>query len=701
MTLHGQKPTARKLACINCFSLALAFLALSPQPRAAAQTPHHSLLLPQVQHINYGNGSIPLCRLALTNASGEDNLALTQIKELLHRHCPSSAPASLPIRISHDELDSGLPGVDDHASSTSRESYTLSISRSGVRLHGRTSAGVFYAVQTLRQLIEESSNGPQLPFVEIEDWPSLPYRGFMMDMSHGAVLTVDEVERQLDALSQWKANQYFFYTETTIDLAGYPLLHQDSNWTPSEVRTIVDYARQRHIDVVPCVELFGHLHDLFRQERYSALAALPHGGEANPANSKVDAILEDWLRQYAALFPSPWLHLGFDEPFELERAGSAAAGGTAPDVLWLQHLQRMAALSAKLGKRPLFWADIDEGAYIFNKYPGLAAALPKDAISVPWFYDARPDYSNLLDLFAQNHVPILVATGISDWDNITPDFDSTFINIDGFLAAGRKAGALGMLNTEWSDSAQALHREATPALAYGAIAAWQSQPVDRGRFFSEYAQLRYPSSFAPKIAAALAGITRSQTLLLEALGPQTSFRIWDDPFHPQTLARITQHADKLRAARLSAEDAIEDLIQSQPLAAPPNQSDDIASLLLAARMLDFTGMKFLYAAEIAANFNALPSHPTKDDLDYLLARETSARNHSRVADLMDTAGELQAAYRAEWLKQYRPYRLSTALARWQAEQEYWRHFQASVWTVTRDFQPGDPRPTLDQVLAVR
>src|SRR6185437_15626725 len=128
MTLHGQKPTARKFACINCFSLALAFLALSPQPRAAAQTPHHSPLLPQVQHIDYGNGSIPLCRLALTGASGEDNLALTQLKELLHQHCPPSVSAPLPIRISHDELDSGLPGIDDHASSTSRESYTLSIS---------------------------------------------------------------------------------------------------------------------------------------------------------------------------------------------------------------------------------------------------------------------------------------------------------------------------------------------------------------------------------------------------------------------------------------------------------------------------------------------------------------------------------------------------------------------------------------------
>jgi hexosaminidase len=678
--------------------LLLLYLVMLPSTRAHAQT--HTSLLPHVQQIQYSDGNIPLCSLRITSSASEDRVAMEQLRTMLHQYCTAPKLPTLPLILSHDNSGGELPGLNDKPSANSREAYRLSVSKSGVRLHGVTGAGVFYAVQTFRQLIEASPSEPVVPYTEIKDWPSLPYRGFMMDMSHGGVLTVAEVKRQLDALSQWKANQYFFYTETTIDLVGYPLLHQDSNWTAAEIREIVDYARLRHIDIVPCVELYGHLHDLFKQEVYSRMAALPHGGEANPANKNAQKLLDDWLRQYATLFPSPWLHLGFDEPFELERAGSAAAGGVSPDVLWLQHLQHLASLASQLGKRPLFWADIDEGAYIFNKYPGLAAGLPKNAIAAPWFYDARPDYSNLLDLFAQNHVPILVATGISDWDNIAPDFDSTFINIDGFLTAGRKAEALGMLNTEWSDSALALHREALPALAYGAVAAWQSQPVDRAAFFKEYSELRYPASIATRIASSLTGITQSQTLLREALGSETSFRMWDDPFEAHTLANIRKQTDSLSKARLAAEGAIKDLLDAQALVAEKSSADDVASLLLAARMLDFTGMKFLYAAEIAFNFDALPPHPTAADISYLLQRETSARNHSRVSDLMDAAGELESDYRAEWLAQYRPYRLNTALARWQAEQEYWRHFQAQVWTITRNFKGGEERPTLEQTLAV-
>jgi hypothetical protein len=72
-----------------------------------------------------------------------------------------------------------------------------------------------------------------------------------------------------------------------------------------------------------------------------------------------------------------------------------------------------------------------------------------------------------------------------------------------------------------------------------------------------------------------------------------------------------------------------------------------------------------------------------------------------VGDLLDLSGELQQQFRAEWLKQYKPYRLQTAMVRWEAEELYWRHLQASVWTVSADFKDGDARPTLAEVLAVR
>jgi hypothetical protein len=649
----------------------------------------HSALLPQVQQLHYGQGSIPLCNLAVPDSSPSHDRSLADLNALLRQHCGSRRHGTVPIHLAAKQLGDSTPGSDDRASRDSRESYQISITATGVSIHSNTSAGIFYAIQTLRQLVE----GDTLPFVDIQDWPSLPYRGFMMDMSHGGVVTLAEVESQIDELARWKANQYFFYVETDLDQPGYPLLNKPSNWSAEDIHTIVAYALARHIDVVPCVELFGHLHDLFRIEKYSSMAALPHGGEANPANPDVQHLLEDWLRSYAALFPSPWIHLGFDEPFELERAGSAAAG-VAPDTLWLQHLQRMAKLATSLGKRPIFWADIDEGAFIFNKYPALAAGLPPGAVAAPWFYDARSSYDNLLDLFAANHVPIIVASGISDWDNITPDFESTFINIDGFLAAGRKASTIGLLNTEWSDSALAMHREALPALAYGAIAAWQSTPVDREHFFGQYAAITCSKEDAPHMAAALKAIELAQSLLLKSLGTETSFRMFDDPFQPATLARAKTMQPQLRESRLRAEAAEEQLLSLKD-----SKSDEAASLLLGARMLDLAAMKFLYAVEIAANFDALPDRPSRDDVQYLLKREGAARNHSRVDDLIDLTGELQSQYRTEWLKQYKPYRLSTALARWQAEQIFWLHFQQNIWYLTRNFKPGDARPTLQQLLA--
>ena len=685
------------LAVLHCHSwlaaLALLLIGTSPSP---AQS-HAPSLLPAVQKSSFGSETIDLCRLSIDNnpVNPDDRRTADQLRSLLASKCADhTSQPTIPVSFEDEDKGSALPGVEDSAGPASRESYRLSIDAHRLVLHGRSSAGLYYALQTLRQLIDLSGTTNTLPATTVEDWPSLAYRGAMMDMSHGGMPTLDEVKRQLDLLARFKVNQYYFYVETNIELDGYRLLNISPAWTKAEIAEIVRYAAERHIDVVPCVELYGHLHDLYRIERYSSKAALEHGGEANPANADAQRLLDDWLRQFAALFPSKWFHLGFDEPFELERAGSKAAGGIAPDKLWLDHLHHLARLAESLGRRPLFWADIDEGAYIFNKYPGLAAGLPRNAIAAPWFYDARSSYDNLLTPFATNHVPIVVATGVADWDNVAPDFTTTFINIDGFLATGRKANTLGIINTVWSDSALALHTESYSALAYGAAAAWQSTPADRASFFATYTCLLYPATQSADTASALASIQKAQDALTEALGSETSFRMWDDPFVPATLLRVSAKRVQLRQARLAAEDAEDHLLQAAhnaPL------TDEQSSLLLAARMIDYTGMRYLYALEIADNFNALAAKPSRDDIRYLLGRESVARNHSRAGDLMDLSGTLAQDYRREWLQQYRPWRLETAMARWRAEQELWRSLQARVWDAIHTFKEGDPRPTLEQL----
>ncbi len=181
-----------------------------------------------------------------------------------------------------------MPG--EEAGPDSREAYRINIGEEKIRITAKSSAGLFYAVQTLRQMIEGRGENAILPECEVEDWPSMAYRGFMMDMSHTQLPLIKEIKKQIDFLARWKSNQYLFYSEASIELDGYPLLMANARFTREEVREIIEYARIRHIDVIPNMELYGHLHDLFRLEHYADMAVIPHGGEFSPNDPRVEPI---------------------------------------------------------------------------------------------------------------------------------------------------------------------------------------------------------------------------------------------------------------------------------------------------------------------------------------------------------------------------------------------------------------------------
>ena len=94
-----------------------------------------------------------------------------------------------------------------------------------------------------------------LPEVEIQDWPSLAYRGIMVDMSHGALPTEQEVQRQIDFLARWKANQYYFYSEASIELEGFPASQGAEAGFLNEFLGLGDVARKPASDAVEHVEL--------------------------------------------------------------------------------------------------------------------------------------------------------------------------------------------------------------------------------------------------------------------------------------------------------------------------------------------------------------------------------------------------------------------------------------------------------------
>ena len=204
-----------------------------------------------------------------------------------------------------------------------------------------------------------------LPEVEVEDWPATAYRGAMIDMSEGPFPTEAEVKRQIDFLARWKVNQYYFYSETSIALDGYSLLSANERFMQQQIREIVSYARERHIDVIPSLELFGHLHDLFRIEKYSSLSDFPHGVEFNPKDPHVMQVLAGWVDQFSSLFPSQFVNIGFGETWQIQEA--AQHGGMTPTYLFVQQLRDVSRLFQQHKKTVMAWEDI------MVKYPNIVS----------------------------------------------------------------------------------------------------------------------------------------------------------------------------------------------------------------------------------------------------------------------------------------------------------------------------------------
>ena len=237
------------------------------------------ILLPQPQSIQYGQGALPLQNLTIHVAPkvpADVLFALNELKKILSERTgktitPSSSANTATIRYSVKTSGQELPETQEATNGNHREQYAITISAKGLDITAQTSTGLYYAIQTIRQLIQGQGAKATLPFVTINDQPKLAYRGVMMDFAHGGLLTVDEIKKQIDFLARWKTNQCYFYNEVSIQLNGFPTLNYKASYSQAQIRSVIAYARERHMDVIPFVNFYGHLHELIRNEKYASI----------------------------------------------------------------------------------------------------------------------------------------------------------------------------------------------------------------------------------------------------------------------------------------------------------------------------------------------------------------------------------------------------------------------------------------------
>ena len=220
-----------------------------------------------------------------------------------------------------------------------KEGYQLKVNRNDISIEASSREGIFYGIQTLIQLMElnKYENDIELPTCKINDSPSFKHRGMLLDCCRH-FFDKKVIKKYIDLLAQYKMNKLHWHlTEDQgwrIEIDKYPKLtsigsqRKDSSgvyrgyYTKEDIKEIVDYAKNKHIEVIPEIEFPGH--------SQAAIAAYPQlsctGKPIDVAtewgvfkdiycagNDSVFTFMEDVLSEVIELFPSSFIHIGGDE----------------------------------------------------------------------------------------------------------------------------------------------------------------------------------------------------------------------------------------------------------------------------------------------------------------------------------------------------------------------------------------------------
>jgi len=308
------------------------------------------------------------------------------------------------------------------------EGYALSVTPEHVGISAATEAGLFYGGRTLLQLLPPgifSANPVRevawtIPCVEIADSPRFAWRGFMLDEARH-FFGKATVIKLLDTMADLKLNRFHWHLTDDrwrIEIKQYPKLTtvgavgNTSNpdapaafYTQDDIREIVRYAAERHIVVIPEIEMPGHA-----RGATIAYPELAGGDESDPqwklftydpASPAVRRFLEGVLDETSKLFPGPYLHLGGDETHFGNMAWTNRSDVQAimkqnhlPDLAAVEHqfMRQMAEGVARRGKKAMCWDAIAQTGF----------GLPANQVVPIWWHDE--DLNGLSDKISKGYM---------------------------------------------------------------------------------------------------------------------------------------------------------------------------------------------------------------------------------------------------------------------------------------------------------
>lgn len=385
------------------FAVLAAVMSLGMTPANAATQASDLPLLPMPTSVSMDAGSFVIRGDRVAAADPGERAAARRLQSLLAK---SGGPQLRPGR-------DGRIRFHRSARIAGAEAYRLRVTRSGVDVEASTDAGLYYGAETLWQLIASSKNG-RIPALVIDDAPAFSWRGVMLDSARHSQ-PVAYVEQLIDRMALAKLNTLHWHLSDDqgwrIQIDRYPRLTSVGAWrqpagaagvdpktgrpvlyggyySKADIRAVVAYARERHVTIVPEIDVPGHATAMIAA--YAELASIPDPPRApshdwgilpnllSPEDSTF-TFLDNVLDEVLALFPSPYIHMGGDEAVKDQWKANPAVqakirslGLKDEDALQAWFTGRVAGYLAKHGRRLIGWHETRLGE------------MPPNAVAMAW-----------------------------------------------------------------------------------------------------------------------------------------------------------------------------------------------------------------------------------------------------------------------------------------------------------------------------
>ena len=331
------------------------------------------------------------------------------------------------------------------------EKYEITINEVSIHITSDGVNGVFYALQTLRQIFEFE----EIPCLYIEDEPDFQYRGLYHDVTRGKIPTVETLKKLIDTMAYLKMNSLQLYVEHTFEFEETKNIIATTGYlTKEEIKEIDEYCYENFIEFIPSIATFGHMYEILEQKEYRHLRVLkdfeaPHNfwtmrmahHTIDPLNKESFELVKSLIDQYYPLFKNDKFNICGDETFDLS---NYYGDGENVGKLYIDFVQKIINHLKSKNKTVMMWADI-----LLN-HPQTLEELPDDIYYLNWNYTKSPCEENFARLKELGKKQI-VCPGTGSWSRFCENVGDEETNITKMIDYGYKYGAVGVLNTNWGD----------------------------------------------------------------------------------------------------------------------------------------------------------------------------------------------------------------------------------------------------------